>query len=265
MSKLCNRCGTENNEQYRFCKQCGSPLETETTVKDEYTYNANQQYNPQTSYIDGVSYKEMSAFVGKNSHKIIDKFSKMELADSKVSWCWPVAILSFFFGFFGAAFWFFYRKMYKAALIFVALGMVFNIIDLGLTFNSSINIIDDTYNMMTELQQSGDINGAISHFLDMLNNVSADGNFALVNLFNDIETLLSVVGMGMFSLHLYKNFAVKRIKNIKEQFLEENLYFYTLTARGGVSSGMVVLGVLIMYISSGIINIIPYMVYNFIK
>lgn len=265
MSKFCNYCGTENNEQYKFCKQCGSSLETETPVTNQYAYNTNQQYNPQTPYIDGVSYKEMSAFVGKNSHKIIDKFFKMGLADSKISWCWPVAILSFFFGFFGAAFWFLYRKMYKAALIFVALGMVFNIIDLGLTFNSSINIIDDTYNMMTELQQSGDINGAISHFLDMLNNVSADGNFALVNLFNDIETLLSVVGMGMFSLYFYKNFAVKRIKNIKEQSLEENLYFYTLTARGGVSSGMAALGVAIMYISSGMINIIPYIVYDFMK
>ena len=99
----------------------------------------------------------------------------------------------------------------------------------------------------------------------MLNNVSADGNFALVNLFNDIETLLSVVGMGMFSLYFYKNFAVKRIKNIKEQSLEENLYFYTLTARGGVSSGMAALGVAIMYISSGMINIIPYIVYDFMK
>lgn len=265
MSKFCNSCGTENNEQYLFCKQCGSSLETEEQVTNEYSYNAPYAYNSQTQYIDGVSYKEMSAFVGKNSHKIIDKFSKMELADSKISWCWPVAILSFFFGFFGAAFWFFYRKMYKAALIFIALGLVFDIIGLCVTFNSSVNVIDGTYNIVAELQQSGDVQGAMYNFLNMINNVSTDGNLALSNLFNDFEMLLSVVGMGMFSLYFYKNFAVKRIKNIKQQGLEENVYFYTLTARGGVSAGMVVLGVFIMYISSGIINSIPYIVYNFIK
>ena len=28
MSKFCPNCGVENKEDYRFCKKCGTPLDT---------------------------------------------------------------------------------------------------------------------------------------------------------------------------------------------------------------------------------------------
>ncbi len=260
MSRICNSCGTENNDEYNFCKRCGNSLDEKQPVNN-FIPNTSYSSAPVLPEIDGVSYKEMSVFVGKNSYKIMDKFSKMKLADSKISWCWPVAVLSFFFGFFGAAFWFFYRKMNKVALILVALGLVFDIIGMGLTFNMMVDVIDNTYTAIQEFTENKDFLSFYSSVFDMATETSQNTNTALVNLFNDIEMGLSTIGMGMFSFYLYKQFAVKKIKNTKEAEFDENTYYYALSARGGTSSGMAAVGVVIMIIAGGIINTIPQIAY----
>ena len=54
-------------------------------------------------------------------------FSKLEITGGKTAWHWPCAILSFLFGPIGAALWFFYRKMYKYAVIFLVVSLLYSI------------------------------------------------------------------------------------------------------------------------------------------
>ncbi len=265
MSKICNTCGTENSDEYNFCKQCGTSLAEKEPVINNYNPNTAYGCHPPIEEIEGVSYKEMSVFVGKNSYKIVDKFIKMKLADSKISWCWPVAVLSFFFGFFGAAIWFFYRKMNKLALILVALGLVFDLAGMALTFNTTVDLMDSTYGLINEIAETGEISASFTDYLSLIEGASENGNTAMSNLLSDIEKGLSVIGLGMFSLYFYKKHTFAKINAVKQLAPEENIYYYTLAARGGTSSGMVALGVVLMIVLSGIVGTIPQIAYFFIK
>ncbi len=154
--RICPDCGTENEEEYSYCKNCGAKLEIAEN-KTEYQYNNTDSgtYNPNfadaksngffVDTITGIPSDEVCAFVGKKSPDILKKFSKMEVTGSKVSWCWPVAILGLLLGPIGSAIWFFYRKMYKPALILVALGLAVNVAVGVLTKNTETKLPTKTY------------------------------------------------------------------------------------------------------------------------
>ena len=127
-NKICSECGTENEEKFKFCKNCGKELEPQKFEQNDYNTTSNNQPYGQYGYNDfiipeteGIPNEEVATFVGRKAGKIIPKFAKMQATNSKISWCWPVAILSYFFGPVGAAFWYLYRKMYKMATIFFAI------------------------------------------------------------------------------------------------------------------------------------------------
>lgn len=130
MSKICPACKTENKDEYVFCKNCGTPLNSEKADPlNSNSVNGNSEnFSAETAaehiapsedemIIDGVPLSEISAFVGERTNIYIKKFVKSEITRSKVGWNWGVAALSLFFGPLGAAIMFFYRKMYKLGTI----------------------------------------------------------------------------------------------------------------------------------------------------
>lgn len=148
MKKFCPECKTENEEQFNFCKNCGTALDFKKE-KLSGDFNTPEQFDPTAQKsspmgngmpeeIDGVEKREMLAFLGKDSNKIYDKFLKMEYSGSKVSWCWPVFLLTAFLGFFGTAIWFFYRKMFKPAIAFVIAGTLVLGVQTALNFDNNI-------------------------------------------------------------------------------------------------------------------------------
>ena len=137
---ICSSCGTENEPEYKYCKNCGNEI-IEAQTPPETEFKAEPQAEPvnqQQTYsktpngfildnISGVPTEEVALFVGKKAYKLLPKFSKMEFTGSKISWCWPVAVLGYLFGPLGAAIWFFYRKMYKLGAIFMALSLLLTV------------------------------------------------------------------------------------------------------------------------------------------
>ena len=129
--KICSECGTENENDYIYCKNCGALLtaapkpETvpestaqETVPKTEHssfrpapapeaaapafkpvppvynTENGNTGYTQSGAPApDGIPQEEIALFIGKKSVVIKPKFIKMEITNSKTSWCWPAALL----------------------------------------------------------------------------------------------------------------------------------------------------------------------------
>lgn len=260
MNNKCNVCGTENEPEYKFCKNCGSEIVIKEDVHTEektqsYSKSPNFNYsvnlpaiNNVIDSISGIPTNEVAVFVGKKAVNIIPKFSKMELTGSKASWCWPVAILGFLFGPIGSAFWFFYRKMYKPAAILTVIGVVLTV--LNSIFTGNITIDENTL-------ENAIMNGNFKEFLNSFSNIEPVGAVfgIVINYINGTIEILTAILSGVFGFNMYKNHCVNKIKEYRIIQEDKRFYGLGLSAIGGVSGGMVFLGVVIMFITQIISNL----------
>lgn len=134
---ICPVCGTENEPQRLFCKNCNTPLDIGAESRQN-TANNGTRYNGEFNSADEIygsyfcpdgsyaSSEEVGEIVGKKREKFLSKFTRMEVTSSKFSWNWPVFILTFIFGLTGTGFYFLYRKMTKLGAIFLAVGILFS-------------------------------------------------------------------------------------------------------------------------------------------
>ena len=76
--KICNKCSTENDGNFVFCKHCGAML---PVVDKRYNYPFEEEENRQQAEepeIDGIPLREMNIYINKRPHKFIPKFIRME-------------------------------------------------------------------------------------------------------------------------------------------------------------------------------------------
>ena len=145
--KVCSVCGTENEEEYRFCKNCGAKLNTSTP---EYSptngyapYERNYgnpysapNYSERLKTIDGVETEKLSAYVGKEKRDYyMPRFIGMSVTGKKTTFNWAVAILACFVGMPFMAAWFFYRKMPKIGVFLCAVSLIFTAFSTLITFD----------------------------------------------------------------------------------------------------------------------------------
>lgn len=253
---ICTECGTENEVEYQYCKNCGAVLKSsnnfakeETEEKTEnyaytsqtqntYSSNANSTQNGFiVDSINGIPKEEISIFIGQKAFKIMPKFSKMELAQTKVSWCWPAAVLGFLFGPLGAAFWFFYRKMYKPAVVLSVIGAVLTLITTVMTLGTSSVDMEAFLNAFSE----GDFNAAISSV-----DTSTSILTMVAELIDNAASISSGILCGLFGFYLYKEHCVNKIYAFRNVQADQRYYRLGLASVGGVSGGMLALGILIM-------------------
>lgn len=279
MKKICSECKTENEEQFLFCKNCGNPLEEEPKteepiIKPVVENNSQPVYNVQNPYgvpvenpyevkkqqnsfeepgsVSGIEKEEFTTFIGKNGDKIYSKFAKMEYSGSRISWCWPAAILQYTLGFLGGAIWFFYRKMYKLAILFVALGIVFTAATTILTYDEQVSASKDFlgrfYQLFDELELEQREPQSNENEIEDIEN-APDEKGALLK--SGIATVLgwlerlSTALVGMFALYSYKKHSIKKIIAFKSAAVEPQYYSYCLSLVGGTSGGMLALGIII--------------------
>lgn len=257
---ICPKCATQNDDGYTFCKECGTPLRKEGNEQQKERPQYNQAFNyerPEANDYDGVTADEMKCFVGKNKEKIMPKFSKMQLAFSKSSWCWPAAILGFLFGFFGLSFWFFYRKMNKVAFICVAIGVFLSVVQAVITFNANTMLYDQMFALFAQLMESLNLEEFMEN-IDFLD--TSYQNIAAVNIasfISDLADYTAAILGGIFALHIYKTHAIKSIKGLKANAAMDNYYFYRIELLGGVSGGMAFLGVVIFLVVDAAADLLP--------
>lgn len=264
---ICHECGTENEPEYCYCKNCGAYLKSDIE-KNNNQYNNSKNYNSrfnqsgsnysQNTYnqavildtIEGVPSEDMAAFVGKNFHKIMAKFTKMELTGSKASWCWPAAVLSFLLGPLGAAIWFFYRKMYKAAVIFMAIGVVTSA-TVGIIGGS---IVDSAVlESAGESFYSGDY-GAFYNDIEQALNSSDTLRSLAANAVDSAVNIATMIAAGVFGFYFYKRHCVNSINRYRNRQVDPRYYKIGLASIGGTSSGMAVLGVAILILVSNLLS-----------
>ena len=259
----CDKCGTENEIKYKYCKNCGTPLNTNTADNTTYTeqtqyVHTNSQYNTETpknaffiDSIDGIPHEEVRVFIGSKSTEIMPKFSKMILTRSKISWCWPAALLGFFLGPLGASLWFFYRKMYKNAGILAIIGAVVTLITGLLNINPAAVAFGEEF---LEQILNGDINSALAS----ISNFSAPETVLNIigSLISDTVNTATCILCGLFGYHLYKKHCVAKIYEYRSLQTDPRYYRLGLAATGGVSGGMLALGIVIILASESITSVI---------
>ncbi len=279
---ICEKCGTENEEKYKYCKNCGNFLNVQTDsaeqihqLEQEQQTTATESANQDSTYgqttqgnatfknqglgyftvddFGGVSAEEMSFFIGKKADKFLPKFSKMELTDSKISWCWPAAILGYLFGPLGSAFWFFYRKMYKPAVIFSIIGAIVIILTSALGFNASNNI-------MESIADVTDFESLISAFQESVNSSEITTGDVLRSIvssaISSLADIAACVVAGMYGMYFYKTHCKRRIVQYRSLIADQRYYKIGLASVGGTSVGMVILGIALYFAASEIGSII---------
>ena len=261
---ICAECGTENEEIYEYCKNCGAPVKSQEsspqtntspdTTQEKTVPNSeqshNQEYTNNNFYsidsIDGIPKEEITLYIGSKANDILPKFNKMELSGSKISWCWPAAIFGFLLGPLGSALWFFYRKMYKPALILSAIGAVITLVTSLLTIGDTSITIDAFINAFS----SGDFEQALNSLESA--DIGATIPAIIANLINEIASTVSGILCGLFGFYVYKKHCVNKILTYRSVQINPNYYYLGLPAIGGVSGGMLVLGIAILILVNNI-------------
>lgn len=283
-SKICTECGTENSPDYKYCKNCGAILNKPEQKPEGPEFiggSDNREYNSQNtesrdygerhesysqtgvSYqpsnwkmypdfsIDGVPCDDITAYIGKEAPKIMPKFIKMELTRTKTSWCWPAAVLSFLFGPLGAAIWFLYRKMYKPALILIAIGLVLTASVKALTYDI------DEQGLASAL--SGSIeNGSLDDLLKTVSELpTADLiRISISSLLQQTANIIAMVITGIFGYYIYKKQAIAKIITYRSSQVDPRYYRIGLASVGGTSGGMLAVGIFMLIAIKNIIDVI---------
>lgn len=301
---ICGECGTENEMQYVYCKNCGTkltinkenPTENQNDYNnagpefidstggtdnnegaanignDNYTHSANQTntvnntvYNRQnsnyfpTDSIDGIPTDEVVLFMGKKAYDILPKFTKMEITRSKVTWCWPAAVLGFILGPAGAALWFFYRKMYKIALILLAIGVVVTTAVAIMTYNTNSSGIESILGAING-QQPEEVIGALSE-IDVKESILD----IAANLLERTVNIATCILTGLFGFYFYKEHCVNKIRNFRAAQTDQRYYRMGIASLGGVSGGMLALGIFVFILinnTASFITLIVSRLYN---
>lgn len=257
---ICPECKTENEPEYRYCKNCGAPIivpqEADNTAQGA---PAPENFAPQNQNtvgtIDGVPIPKIITFVGKNANRIVPKFVKMQERGTKIEWCWPPFLLGFFLGPLGVAIWFFYRKMYKPACLFSAIGVLTSYI----TFFAK-TILGISGNALSGIESYFD-NFADTGRFDLQGFFFAvgDRNAVLSNLissFENVVTLACALIVGLLGIYIYKNHTVKKIISYKPISNDPNYVNVGLAVSGGTSVGAAIIGAFVVSLMSSIPELI---------
>jgi uncharacterized protein DUF2628 len=108
--KSCAQCQQQNQEDARFCYQCGNTLTAESETPIETSAAS-------VIHADEDLWRQ---FIGPNADRYLQHFRKFGLGDKPkfaLTWNWPAFLYVSFL-------WFLYRKMYTYALVYAVGPMI---------------------------------------------------------------------------------------------------------------------------------------------
>ncbi len=229
-NKRCSRCGTDNEQEFAYCKNCGALLEKRETTQNNTHYTPisyhNQQVDSMVDYseiepeIEGVDTKKVQAYVGtKNCDRIMQRFITAFRTGKRVTgFNWVVFITGTLLVFPFVSAWFFYRKMYKVGAIICALSIALTVAVTAVNFADNTERMRKEYNEIksysTEelLQQETEITTPIS---------KAEMVVAIIQF-------AVAVFLAISAWNIYYKQSLLRIRKLEEANLPNNNQFYQL-------------------------------------
>ncbi len=198
---------------------------------------ANQQ-NPFDAYpkelCEGVATEEAAEFVQMNAFKYLQNFFYQKSGKRTFNWA------AFIF----APYWFFYRKLYKLGVIFLAIilamSVVFSLFPSVQQFNDDIYEWQNQYSDSTSLSEE-----------EAKNAIAEARNLCTSNIAGVVLTLVAnalSLGVQLFigfkANKWYYDHTVSKIKQIKAEFSEPEIRKLNFYKQGGMSMGHAFLAVL---------------------
>ncbi|MBQ7726136.1 MAG: hypothetical protein IJT66_03225, partial [Clostridia bacterium] len=262
--RICPSCQTENSAEYRYCQNCGAPLPADLQPQEtpaappvapaapvmqempgvcaEPFQNTAQTGENAATVMDGIPTEDFYYFIGKKAPKIMPKFFKMEFSGSKVSWCWPAAVLGLLFGPLGAALWFFYRKMVKPALILLAIGALVTITTGFLTADRFAKTADAFFQIFSNPE-----NIDLEEYLNSLENAEPPTVKEIIaSRIQQVSELATGIICGLFAYYWYKKHCVNKISAFRQSGVDMRYYQMGLASIGGTSGGLLFIGIVSM-------------------
>ncbi len=232
---VCPRCGTSNPTGNCYCKNCGAPLKAQDAAPQNPTGASGEAYRTggaagtgtaafdyesfyRTPYagayrpaidpnekMDDIPAAEWAAYIGPSSRTYLNVFKQMELLHRKHS----VSFSAMLFG----PFYFFYRKAWKPAFLFLAAELLLNVPTL-------LNL----------MQVSG---SALAPAL-------STGTMTVLSWIASIASFILMVIRGMYGFYFYKKSAAERIRRIQAAYPDPEKRSFVLSAQGGISVAAVI-------------------------
>lgn len=225
---LCVRCGTLNESNSSFCARCGAPLIQSQKFSDARTGTV---LGPDDK-IDDVTVSEMSTYIRFNSEKYIPKFFRMNRERKKVSWNWA----SFFF----APYWFFYRKIYSAGAVMMSLLVALNLI----IAPQLQPFMDLYYKYIDVASAAASTTAEINAVMAQLEPVMTD-LMPVVYIFLAVQLVIHLF-CGLFGDKLYQNQIKRNVTKWRAENHDGATYQVILLRKGGVSSLMAGVSVILL-------------------
>lgn len=253
-TKICNVCGTANEEEYVYCKNCGSPLMTENSSQNaQYSPNHNYtnaygvygcyaDYSEITPELDGVETAKVQAYVGnKNRNKFMQSFIAIAKTGRKAFFNWAVMLTGILLSSVFTASWFFYRKMYKVGLIICAVFVALTVCITAINFNDDAAAVSATYDKISSYSEA-ELTEKLMY--------SEDGSAITSNAFTSplskvvsnvvtVAEIVAVVLLSVYAYRIYYNHTLKEVKRISATG-ENQLYIYTLAGKPSLAAAILI-------------------------
>ncbi len=263
--KVCVQCQTENSSDYKYCKFCGAelPCVDRKPLWESVEDPSEEKGGSDIPVSDDISVFEMNVFVGKNNERIVPEFIDMQQKNKKTSWCWPVFLLGLFFGFFGMAAWFLYRKMNKIGFILLGAAVLLQTADMMVNFKAMTELYRDTFSAIYSYADAfyADPNAAsewLNSYINELTLLYSNNAVTVFSFINqNIGGIVLPVIMGLFGLHLYKEHSLQKIAEIKGEHGNTPSYALLLNTKGGTSAARAVVALIIASLLITMISSVP--------
>lgn len=272
--KKCPSCGTENREDFRYCKNCGTAL-SETAHDDIRFGSVEPKVDPTKSAVYPKSdTDELAAFIVKGGNSYAEKMNIMKLSGRHSSWNWAVFLFGLLLDM--PFVWFFYRRMYKKAAAILAVSLILTVSTAFAAFgfmkpiaDSMATVIENhkdtvfsqrvAYSVDDDLifphgnkyDYNADPEEFAEEFTDELSPHVSQMLFSLLSVFVlGIIRFAFVIVLSIFADDMYRSHCEKKIALLKER---SNPTLHDISLAGGVNSAAAVVVAVAYFIAVFII------------
>ncbi len=232
-----------------------TPLMPMTATKAENIFMKGILFDPNDEF-DGIKVREAAVFFQQGAQRYIRKF--MRNKEKKITWNWGA--------FFLTPFWFFYRKLYKAGLVFLCMSILCTIA-LSTYVEKQVAACPEFQAAIEEYSQAfEDYTAGLSNtdktklFTEATNKFvlasQKNGNILIKTFAVRIAVILaqSIVAALLADYLLKKR--LTRIVHLSREIPDENGRIYSIARSGGVSYLMTLLALVVsMYLPDIIYSI----------
>ena len=230
----CPGCGAEISPNALICTECGMHLGAGMNA-GAFSYNTdffmkNVAEDPLED-LGGSTVKEAAMFVQTKASDYIGKFSKQKKSGKSIGWNWAAFLFS--------PIWFFYRKIYKAGICFVALAVaasLFLSVPMSREYDKAFSKIEE-FITITENTTSAELAEAISSLTEVqMTEITQamTGYFAWIGVTVAVQLVLNAVA-AVIADGLYKKKVAKEVSALKEFARNQRTFEMLILQKGGTS------------------------------